>query len=49
MATAFENWRKYGPNRQSLMKAELEEIASAKPLSANLYEIVSRILGTNEA
>ncbi len=49
MATAFESWRKYGAKRQLLMKAELESIASRKPISANLFEIVSKILGANEA
>ena len=52
MATAFESWRKYDQERQHLMKAELESISagtqkSGKPISANLFEIVSKILGTN--
>jgi aminopeptidase N len=49
MATVFESWRKYDSDRQRLMKAELESIAASKPISANLYEIVTKILGTNES
>ena len=49
MTTVFESWRKYDGERQCLMKAELERIAANKPISANLYEIVTKILGTNEA
>jgi aminopeptidase N len=49
MMTAFETWRRYDEQRQTLMRAELEAIAAQKPLSPNLYEIVMKILGGNPA
>jgi aminopeptidase N len=54
MATSFENWRKYDAKRQGLMRGELEDIivspkGASKVISANLYEIVNKILGANEA
>jgi aminopeptidase N len=45
MAGAFEAWRRYDSERQRLMRAELEAIASGKGLSANLYEMVTKMLG----
>ncbi len=37
-------WQRYDEQRQRLMKMELERIASAEPLSRDVYEIVSRSL-----
>jgi aminopeptidase N len=45
MAAAFETWRRYDSDRQRLMRAELEAIASSSGLSTNLYEMVSKMLG----
>jgi aminopeptidase N len=45
MAAAFETWRRYDSERQRLMRAELEAIASSNGLSANLYEMVTKMLG----
>ncbi len=45
MAAAFETWRRYDPERQRLIRAELEAIASGSGLSNNLYEMVSKMLG----
>jgi aminopeptidase N len=45
MAAAFENWRRYDSNRQRLMRAELEAIASSNGLSANLFEMATKMLG----
>jgi aminopeptidase N len=45
MAAAFEAWRRYDSERQRLMRAELEAIASSNGLSANLYEMVTKMLG----
>jgi aminopeptidase N len=45
MAAAFETWRRYDPARQGLMRAELEAIAAGPGLSANLYEMVTKMLG----
>jgi len=45
MAAAFETWRRYDAGRQRLMRGELETIAAGPGLSANLYEMVSKMLG----
>ena len=45
MAAAFEAWRRYDSERQLLMRNELEAIASGPGLSANLYEMVTKMLG----
>jgi aminopeptidase N len=45
MAAAFETWRRYDPERQRLIRAELENIAAGSGLSNNLYEMVSKMLG----
>jgi aminopeptidase N len=44
MAAAFEAWRRYDAERQRLMRSELEAIASGAALSANLYEMVTKML-----
>jgi aminopeptidase N len=44
MAAAFETWRRYDPERQRLIRSELETIASGSGLSNNLYEMVSKML-----
>ncbi|HEY1837220.1 MAG TPA: aminopeptidase N [Rhizomicrobium sp.] len=45
MAGAFENWRRYDAKRQALMRAELEKTAQMKGLSANLFEVATKMLG----
>ena len=45
MAGAFETWRRYDPARQALMRAELETIKTMPGLSANLFEVASKMLG----
>jgi aminopeptidase N len=45
MAAAFETWRRYDSARQQLMRAELEAIGARPGLSANLYEVVTKMLG----
>jgi aminopeptidase N len=42
MARSFSQWRKYSKERGALMKAELEQLADMKPISDDLFEIVSR-------
>jgi aminopeptidase N len=37
-------WRKYGENRQALMRAELERILASGSLSSDVYEVVSKSL-----
>ena len=43
--TPFETWRRYSPERQALIKAELETIAGRNDLSPNLYEVTTKTLG----
>jgi aminopeptidase N len=43
--TPFETWRRYGPERQALMKGELEAIARRNDLSPNLFEVTTKMLG----
>lgn len=38
------HWKKYDAQRQDLMKAQLQRIANTKPLSNDLYEVVTRSL-----
>jgi aminopeptidase N len=38
------HWKKYDAARQGLMKAQLERIANTKPLSNDVYEIVTRAI-----
>ncbi|MEO0878665.1 MAG: aminopeptidase N C-terminal domain-containing protein, partial [Pseudomonadota bacterium] len=44
LITLVENWRKLEPARQALAKQALEDIAAAKPLSSNVYEMATRLL-----
>lgn len=44
MTAAFETWRRYDAERQKLIRGELEAIAARPNLSANLYEVVTKIL-----
>jgi len=45
MAGAFENWRRYDESRQKLMKAELEAALKMPNVSANMFEVASKMLG----
>jgi aminopeptidase N len=45
MAGAFENWRRYDSERQRLMRSEMETIAKMAGLSANLFEVTTKMLG----
>ena len=45
MAGAFENWRRYDSERQSLMRREMQAIADKPGLSSNLYEVITKMLG----
>ncbi|HEV2531060.1 aminopeptidase N [Phenylobacterium sp.] len=42
-------WRRYAPELGQLMKAELQRIAKAEPLSKNVFELVTRSLGEDGA
>lgn len=42
--TPLTRWRKYGPERQALMKAQLQRIMAEPDLSADVFEVVSKSL-----
>ena len=44
MAGAFEAWRRYDPGRQGLMRGELEKLSKLEGLSANLFEVATKML-----
>ena len=44
MASSFNSWKRFDSTRSSRMQAELERIAGHKPLSDDVFEIVSRAL-----
>ncbi|MGQ0742561.1 MAG: aminopeptidase N [Alphaproteobacteria bacterium] len=43
--SAFETWKRYDERRQGLMRGELESIGKIEGLSANLYELITKMLG----
>ncbi|MDE2238789.1 MAG: aminopeptidase N, partial [Rhodospirillales bacterium] len=45
LVTALGTWRRFGPARQELMKAELERVLAREQLSRNTYEMASKALG----
>jgi aminopeptidase N len=45
MAGAFEAWRRYDSKRQELMKRELVALTKLEGLSANLYEVATKMIG----
>jgi aminopeptidase N len=44
LATCFNQWKKFDPARQALMKQSLETLLADPSVSTNVYEIVSRAL-----
>jgi aminopeptidase N len=44
LAKSFNQWRRYDPARQALMKAQLERIAATPGLSKDVFEIVKTAL-----
>ena len=42
--TPLTRWRKYGPERQALMQAQLRRIQAEKELSRDVYEVVTKSL-----
>jgi len=44
MAGAFEAWRRYDSGRQALMKAQLQALTKLDGLSANLFEVATKML-----
>ena len=44
MVSAFNLWRRHTPERQTLMKTQMERIMQTSGLSKNVFEVVSRAL-----
>ena len=44
LLTPLTKWKKYSPERQGLMKAELERIMAEPSLSKDVFEVVSKSL-----
>ncbi|WP_343572657.1 aminopeptidase N [Pseudomonas sp.] len=44
LLTPLTRWRKYAPERQALMRAELERILASGELSSDVFEVVSKSL-----
>jgi aminopeptidase N len=44
MASVFNDWRRYSPDRQTAMQKQLERVAAHGSLSKDVYEIVNRAL-----
>ncbi len=42
IVSSLINWKKFAPNRQDLMKQQLEQIAATPNLSKNVFEIASK-------
>jgi aminopeptidase N len=49
LAGRLARWRRFEPERSTLMRTELERIAGAKELSRNLFEVVNKSLADEEA
>ncbi len=45
MSAAFEAWRRYDERRQALMRGELETTLKLSGISANLFEVATKMLG----
>lgn len=44
LLTPLTKWKKYGPQRQAMMKAQLERIMAEPDLSKDVFEVVSKSL-----
>jgi aminopeptidase N len=44
LVSYFNQWKRFDPKRQALMKAELERIVAKPGLSAGVFEIASKAL-----
>ncbi len=45
IVAVFETWKRYDEKRQKLMRAELTEVTKRNDLSANLFELINKMLG----
>ncbi len=48
LCEAFSSWKRFEPAQSDLMKRQLERIFATDKLSANLFEIASKLLGKSE-
>lgn len=48
IAGAFQNWKRYGLERQNLMRTEIKRIQSMDGLSEDVAEIVSKTIGQQD-
>ncbi|MEQ9693694.1 aminopeptidase N [Shimia sp. SDUM112013] len=46
MCNAFQTWKRYDPDRQALIAAQLDRIAAKPDLSRDTHEMITRIRGT---
>lgn len=46
LLTPLTKWKKYSPERQALMRAELQRIMAEPALSKDVFEVVSKSLGS---
>jgi aminopeptidase N len=44
MLSAFRSWKSLEPERRRVAKKTLQRVAKTKPLSADVFEIVSKML-----
>lgn len=47
MSTGFETWKRFGSQRQDLMRTQLQRIGATKGLSRDTTEMVDRMLGAS--
>lgn len=48
MVGALTSWRRFDPNRQALMKSQLERIMTTEAISKDVYEVASKSLAQQE-
>jgi aminopeptidase N len=44
MCSAFETWKRYDPNRQKLIKSQINRVLEAKSISKDTREMLSRLI-----
>ena len=48
MINPLAQWKKYGPERQEVMKAELKRVMAKPKLSPNMKEVISKSLAEDK-
>ncbi|MDP3539220.1 MAG: aminopeptidase N [Azonexus sp.] len=49
LARCFDRWKKFDTGRQALARQALESIRDTTGLSGDVFEVISRVLGANQA